>query len=90
MSTAQKTTEAVAVDPYEKMSVEQLRAELERLDEVCVKQEVQIRQFTEGTLSMITDFSGVILGHMAGDTDKVRTALDVIVNKYVTRVGDLH
>jgi hypothetical protein len=30
------------------------------------------------------------LGHMAGDTDKVRAGLDAIVDKYVTRVGDLH
>lgn len=86
MSAAQDAT----VKTYQEMTPAELRAECERLDEVCIKQAVQIKDFTEGTLSMISDFSGVILRHMAGDIDKVRAGLDTIVDRYVTRVGDLH
>lgn len=69
--------------PYEKMTPEQLRSELERLDVVCVKQELQIKQLTEGTLNMIKDFSVVILAHMKGHKDGVRAGLDAIVKKNV-------
>jgi hypothetical protein len=70
-------------NPYEKMTPAQLRAELQRTDEICVRQEIQIKQLTEGTLAMIKDFSVAILAHMKGDTDGVRAGLDAIVKKNV-------
>lgn len=79
---------ATAIDatdtrPYEKMTPVALRAELERLDVLCVKQQLQIKQLTDGTLAMMKDFSVAILAHMNGDQAGVHAGLDAIVKKYV-------
>lgn len=83
-------TNNVGVFPYEDMTPDELRAELERLDVVCVKQELQIRQLIEGTQNMLKDFSIPLFAHMNGDTDRVYAGLDAIVKKNVTITGDLH
>lgn len=79
---------ATAIDttntcPYEKMTPAELRAELERLDVLCVKQQLQIKQLTEGKLAMMKDFSVAILAHMKGDQAGVHAGLDAIVKKNV-------
>ena len=84
------STNPAATCPYEKMTPEQLRAELERLDVVCVKQELQIKQLIEGTQNMLKDFSIPLFAHMNGDTDRVHAGLEAIVKKNVTFTGDLH
>lgn len=83
-------TNTAGVCPYEDMTPDELRAELERLDVVCVKQELQIRQLIEGTQNMLKDFSIPLFAHMNGDTDRVHAGLDAIVKKNVTITGDLH
>lgn len=83
-------TNNVGACPYEDMTPDELRAELERLDVVCVKQELQIKQLIEGAQNMLKDFSIPLFAHMNGDTDRVHAGLEAIVKKNVTITGDLH
>lgn len=83
-------TDTTGTCPYEKMTPAELRAELARTDEVCVKQELQIKQLTEGVQAMLKDFSVPLFAHLNGDTDRVHAGLDAIVKKNVTFTGDLH
>lgn len=83
-------TNNVGVCPYEDMTPDELRAELERLDVVCVKQELQIKQLIEGAQNMLKGFSIPLFAHMNGDTDRVHAGLEAIVKKNVTITGDLH
>ena len=71
------------VKAYEDMTPQELRAELERLDDVCIREAIQVKNLEEASRGLIKVFSSILLAHMRQDTGKVSALLDAAVQKHV-------